>query len=184
MSIGQGEDEAAGNVADGAASGHSMDRRSLIKKVGIAGAAAWVAPVVIESMVSPASAASIPPGTYRLRLSSQQCDPTPVQDANAATPPVTCSPLATDFPATDFAIAAQAQLDALGITVSNCHRRYAIQVTSTNPKVTFTEAGSGSGNARTKGQCVTPAVSPSQVTWSMDGASDRNGYFIIINVSA
>jgi hypothetical protein len=183
MSIGQGEDEAAGSPVDSGPSDHSMDRRSLIKKVGIAGAAAWVAPVVIESMVSPASAASIPPGTYRLRLSSEQCDPTPVQDANAAAPPPTCGTLAADFAATDFAIVSQAQLDTLGITVGNCHRRYAIQVTSNNPKVTFTEAGSGSGNARHKGQCVTPALTPSQVTWSQDGASDRNGYFVIINVT-
>jgi hypothetical protein len=184
MSIGQGEDEAAGSPVDGGLSDHSMDRRSLIKKVGIAGAAAWVAPVVIESMVSPASAASVPPGTYRLRLSSTQCDPTPVQDPSGAPPPATCGTLAADFAATQFPIVSQAQLDALSITVSNCHRRYAIQVTSTNPKVTFTEAGSASGNARHLGQCVTPALTSSQVTWSEVGATDRSGYFIIINVSA
>ena len=48
MSIDQGEDEAAAETAAGPDE-HSIDRRSLLKKVGIAGAAAWVAPVVIES---------------------------------------------------------------------------------------------------------------------------------------
>ena len=162
---------------------HSLDRRSLIKKVGVAGAAAWVAPVVIESLVSPAAAASIPPGTYRLRLSSEQCNPTPLLDPDAVAPPVGCTPLASDYPVTDFAITTQAQLDAFDIVVSNCSRRYAIQLTTTNPKVTFTEAGSGSGNRRHPGECVVPTVSPTQVTWVGIGATDRNGYYIVINVA-
>jgi hypothetical protein len=160
-----------------------LDRRSLIKKVGVAGAAAWVAPVVIESLVSPAAAASIPPGTYRLRLSSEQCNPTPLLPPDAAAPPVTCNPLATDYPTTDFAITTQAQLDTFDIVVSNCSRRYAIQLTTTNPKVTFKEAGSGAGNKRLLGQCVTPTVTPTQVTWLGIGATDRNGYFVIITVA-
>ena len=183
MSIGQGEDEAAGSPVDSGPSDHSMNRRSLIKKVGIAGAAAWVAPVVIESMVSPASAASIPPGTYRLRLSSEQCNPAPVLDPNAVPPPPTCGTLAANFALTTFTITTQAQLDTLGITVNNCHRRYALQATSSNPKVTFTQAGSGSGNARTKGQCVTPTLTTTQVTWTGIAATDRKGYFIIITVA-
>ncbi|HVN51647.1 MAG TPA: twin-arginine translocation signal domain-containing protein [Acidimicrobiales bacterium] len=162
---------------------HSLDRRSLIKKVGIAGAAAWVAPVVIESLVSPAAAASIPPGTYRLRLSSEKCNPTPLLDPDAVPPPANCSPLASDFPVTDFAITTQTQLDAFDIVVSNCNRRYAIQLTTTNPKVTFLEAGSTSGNPRLQGRCVVPALTPTQVTWSDVGATDRNGYFIILQVA-
>jgi hypothetical protein len=163
---------------------HSLDRRSLIKKVGIAGAAAWVAPVVIESVISPASAASIPPGTYALRLSSAQCNPTPVLDPRAVSPPAKCIPLNTDFPATQFTITTQTQLDALGISVSNCTRRYAIQVNSSNSKVTFTEAGSTTGNPRLKGKCVQPTVAPSQVTWFLIGSTDTQGYFIIVNVAA
>jgi hypothetical protein len=183
MSIGQGEDEAAGNAADGGLSGHAMDRRSLIKTVGIAGAAAWVAPVVIESMVSPASAASVNTGTYALRLSSEQCNPTPVLDPNGAPPPVKCTPLNTQFLATDHLVTDQATLDALGITVDNCRRRYLMAVSTTNPKVTFNLAGSGSAGLH-KGNCVTPALTPNSVTWQLDGASDRLGYFIIFTVSA
>jgi hypothetical protein len=183
MSIGQGEDEAAESAVDGGLSDHSMDRRSLIKKVGIAGAAAWVAPVVIESMVSPASAASLPPGVYALRLSSEQCDPTPVLDPNGATLPPMCTGLIAAWATQDHQITSQSQLEALGLTVNNCFRRYVLQVTSSNPKVTFTAAGSGSAGLH-KGQCVTPALTPGEVHWTMDGASDRNGYFIVITVTA
>jgi hypothetical protein len=166
------------------ASGHTFDRRSMLKKVGVAGAAAWVAPVVIESLVSPAAAASIPPGTYRLNLSSEQCNPTPVNKTPAVlTPPVTCGSLAANWTAAQFDIASQAAVDNFGLVISNCNRRFAIQVNSTNPKVTFTQAGSGSGNARKLGQCVTPAVTATQVTWLANGSSDRNGYFILITVA-
>jgi hypothetical protein len=184
MSIDQAGDEARSDGSVEAASDeHSLDRRSLIKKVGIAGAAAWVAPVVIESMVSPASAASIPPGTYALRLSSEKCNPTPVLNPTQVPPPAQCNPLASDFPNTDFTITSQSQLDTFGITVSNCSRRYAIQLDSTNPKITFTEAGSTSGNPRLRGKCVVPSLTSTQVTWLNDGATDRSGYFIIITVS-
>jgi hypothetical protein len=178
----QSGDEAG---ADPSASpdGHSLDRRSLLKKVGIAGAAAWVAPVVIESLVSPASAASIPPGTYRLRLSSQRCDPTPILDPDGFPPPTNCTQLAADFPNTDFAVTTQTQLDAFDIVVSNCSRRYAIELTTANPKVTFLEAGSAAGG-RHRGACVQPTVSSTQVTWADIGSTDLNGYFIIIKVSA
>ena len=176
-------DEAAVETPSAGLDDHGLDRRSLIKKVGVAGAAAWVAPVVIESLVSPAAAASIPPGTYRLRLSSERCDPTPLLDPDEVPPPAQCTPLVTDFPATDFAITTQAQLDAFDIVISNCSRRYDIQLTTTNPKVTFTEAGSTSGNKRLQGRCVSPTVTPTQVTWQSVGATDRQGYFIILNVA-
>ena len=182
MSIGQGEDEAAGQAVDGGSSRHGMDRRSLIKTVGIAGAAAWVAPVVIESMVSPASAVSVATGTYALRLSSEQCDPTPVLDPNGAPPPANCTPLNTQFLSTDHQVTSQATLDALGITVDNCRRRYLLAVSTTNPKVTFNLAGSTAGGLH-KGACVTPTLTPTSVTWQLDGATDRQGYFIIFTVS-
>jgi hypothetical protein len=173
-----------------AADDGGIDRRSLLKKVGIAGAAAWVAPVVIDSMISPASALSIPPGTYRLRLSSEKCNPTPVLDPDAVPPPANCTELAGNYPTTTFTITSQAQLDALDIVVSNCNRRYDIQVSTTNPKVTFTDAGSGNGNARLRGQCLLPSTpgapgpfSVQSVQWA-NQPSDRNGYFIVINVSA
>ena len=157
-------------------------RRSLLKKAGIAGAAAWVAPVVIDSMISPASAASVPPGTYRILLSSEKCNPTPVLDPDTATPPPTC-PTLTGYAATDFKITDATGMTTLGLTISNCNRRYNIQVTSTNPKVTFTAAGSGSGNARHPGICVFPTITPTQVTWFNDGSTDRKGYFIIVTVA-
>src|SRR4051812_19581758 len=81
--------DSAGSADDGLLGGQGLDRRSLIKKAGIAGAAAWVAPTVLNSVLSPASAASLPPGVYKLRLSTQRCNPTPVQDPNV---PQACLP--------------------------------------------------------------------------------------------
>jgi hypothetical protein len=189
MSIGQGEDEAGESAAGIGSDDHSIGRRSLIKKVGIAGAAAWVAPVVIESMISPASAASIPLGTYALRLSSTHCDPTPVLDPAGAPPPATCTDLVSAYSTATNKVLTQSQLDAMGITISNCVRRYDIEVTSSNPKVTFTAAGSGSGNASHVGTCITPTFTPAapnatQLTWPSNAATNRSGYFIVINVSA
>jgi hypothetical protein len=189
MSIGQGGDEAGESTVDGGLSDHSMDRRSLIKKVGIAGAAAWVAPVVIESMISPASAASIPPGVYRLLLSSQHCNPTPVMDPTSAVAPASCAALTTAWNTPSIkSLVNQSQLDSLLIVVQNCQRRYDISVTTTNPKVTFTAAGSGSGNASHVGSCVTPGGDPlpggKTVTWASNGATNRLGYFLVVTITA
>jgi hypothetical protein len=181
MSVGQGGEAGAEQSTGRGFGDQSLDRRSLIKKAGIAGAAAWVAPVVIESMISPASAASLAAGTYRLRLSSEKCNPTPVLDPDAIpTPP--CAP--AGFATTDFAVAQATDIATVfGITIDNCNRRYNIRVTSTNPKVTFTGAASTSGNPRFPTRCVIPTLTPTQVTWDLLGSTNRQGYFIIITVA-
>ena len=43
----------------------TLDRRALIKKIGVAGAVAWTAPVVMDSVLSPAAAQSGPGGRRR-----------------------------------------------------------------------------------------------------------------------
>ncbi len=157
MNDGQSGDEATtGEPVERGLGEHSLDRRSLIKKVGIAGAAAWVAPVVIESLISPASAASIPPGTYRLRLSSERCNPTPLLAPDAVAPPPMCSPLASDFPHTDFAITTQSQLDAFDIVISNCSRRYAIHAHHHQPQGDLHRGRCGCGQPSLPGS-VQPA---------------------------
>jgi hypothetical protein len=45
-----------------------MDRRTMIKAAGIAGAAAWSAPVIIDSLSSPAAAVTAPTGCHRFRV--------------------------------------------------------------------------------------------------------------------
>jgi hypothetical protein len=42
--------------------GRSLSRRRLIRNAGIAGAAAWTAPVIVDSLASPAAAATCPAG--------------------------------------------------------------------------------------------------------------------------
>ncbi len=156
-----------------------LDRRSLIKKAGIAGAAAWVAPMVIGGIVSPASAASLPPGDYQLRLSSGRCNPTPVLDPN-----VTGACLPPTWAAATLQITTDAQLASLGITVSNCRPRYAIEVDSSNPNVTFT--GGNACMPANKGGGPKPGTVSGDglsVTWTAESAADRNGYYITIHVA-
>ena len=42
-----------------------LKRRQMIKAAGIAGAAAWTAPLIIDSLSSPAAAGTVSPGCYR-----------------------------------------------------------------------------------------------------------------------
>jgi hypothetical protein len=81
-----------------------MDRRTMIKAAGIAGVAAWTAPVIIDSMASPAAAASCANGskcdslsagaiTYTSTGATQGgTSYTPVNGANTFTP---CTGVAT-----------------------------------------------------------------------------------------
>jgi hypothetical protein len=171
--------DTAGSAEDGLLGGNGLDRRSLIKKAGVVGAAAWVAPMVLDSVLSPASAASLPPGKYKLRLSTQRCNPTPVQDPNVAQ---ACLP--PDWPAATNAITDETMLANLGLSVSNCDPRYALTLVSSKANVTIL-----SGTAcRPKTQGGGPhdgvvSNAGAQITWDNSGASDRNGYFIVINVA-
>ena len=53
--------------------GRGMDRRTMIKAAGIAGAGAWVAPVIIDSLSSPAAAVAVAAGTYRYEYVTNVC---------------------------------------------------------------------------------------------------------------
>jgi len=179
LSTGLPENAAQDGGVDADVDRPGLDRRSLIKKAGIAGAAAWVAPMVLDSMLSPASAASLPPGDYQLRLSSGRCNPTPVLNpagVGACLPPT--------WAAATLQIISDAQLASLGITVQNCHRRYAIEVDSPGPNITFT--GAMSCRPPNRGGGPNPGVvagDGSSVTWDSGVASDTNGYFITVHVT-
>ena len=155
-----------------------MDRRSLIKKAGIVGAAAWAAPMVLDSVLSPASAASLPPGKYKLRLSTEKCNPTPVLDPNVAQ---NCLP--PDWASATNVITDATTLADLGLQISNCSRRYQILLTSTKPNVTILSGASCLTPAQGAGPIPGTVLSVgSQIQWSGHG-SDRHGYFIVINVA-
>ena len=180
MSTGLPEKPAQNGGIEADADRPGLDRRSLIKKAGIAGAAAWVAPMVIDSMISPASAASLPPGDYQLRLSSARCIPTPVLDptvTNAACLPAT-------WAGATLQVTSDAQLASIGITVQTCHRRYAIEVLSPGPNITFT--GGSSCKPDNKGGGPNPGVvapDGSSIIWQMQGPSNVLGYFITFHVA-
>jgi hypothetical protein len=171
--------ETAGSTDEGLVGEGGLGRRSLIKKAGIVGAAAWAAPMVLDSVLSPASAASLPPGKYKLRLSTQACNPTPVQDPNVAQ---ACLPI--DWPAATNSILDATMLANLGLTVSNCSRRYQLTLTSSNANVTILSGTSCKPKAQGGGP-YDGVVAPggASIVWGNGGASDRNGYFIVINVA-
>ncbi len=158
---------------------HGLDRRSLIKKAGIAGAAAWVAPVVIGGVISPASAASLPPGDYQLRLSSGRCNPTPVLDPST---PSACLP--PTWAGATLQITSDAQLASLGLQVFNCRPRYILQLISSNPNVTIT-GGSACLPANKGGGPYPGTLAPdgSEIDWTAEKAADRFGYYITIHVA-
>jgi len=55
-------DSTGGSTAEDA----RLARRSLLKKAAVAGAAAWTAPMVIESVTNPAGALTCAPGSYHV----------------------------------------------------------------------------------------------------------------------
>jgi hypothetical protein len=169
--------DSAGSTDDGLLEEHGIDRRSLIKKAGIAGAAVWAAPMVLDSVLSPASAASLPPGDYKLRLSTQQCNPTPVLDPSVPPP---CPP--PDWPAATLSITSATQLANFGLQVLNCNRRYALSVHSTKANVTFL-SGSACKTPLAGGAPVPGVVSNGglDIEWA-HVALDRVGYFIVVHV--
>jgi len=65
-----------------------IDRRTLIKRGAVVGAVAWTAPVIIESIASPAGAVTAAPGCYRIRFApnSDMCTNSPT-NAGTACPP-------------------------------------------------------------------------------------------------
>ena len=176
---GQSDESVEGaEPAEGGLLGGGLDRRSLIKKAGIAGAAAWVAPMVLDSVLSPASAASLPPGNYKLRLSTEQCNPTPVRNPSVAPP---CPP--PDWPSATLSINDATALANFGIQVTNCSRRYAIGVHSTKANVTFL-SGSACKTPLAGGAPVPGVVSNGglDISWAKVGL-DRVGYFIVVHVA-
>jgi hypothetical protein len=60
-----------------------MDRRAIIKRAAAAGAVAWTAPLLVDSFASPAAAATLATGCYRLQFSHTTCgEESPSSTAN------------------------------------------------------------------------------------------------------
>ena len=79
-----------------------LNRRQMIKAAGIAGAAAWTAPMIIDSLSSPAAAATVTPGCYSFWLPFNTCSLTatdPIGGACTPTPDGTCTSTSASVPA-------------------------------------------------------------------------------------
>jgi hypothetical protein len=71
----------------------ALDRRTLIKRAAVAGAVAWTAPVVIESLASPAAAGTCGcGGCYYVEFRAGVCGDTNNQYHTFQTPDHTCQP--------------------------------------------------------------------------------------------
>ena len=68
-----------------------LNRRQMIKAAGIAGVAAWTAPMIIDSLSSPAAAATVAPGCYRTWLNFGGCG----YQSTDPSSPTACAPTST-----------------------------------------------------------------------------------------
>jgi len=87
-----------------------LNRRQMIKAAGIAGAAAWTAPMIIDSLSSPAAAATATPGCYQIHYSviSNSCSATPtVASVGCTLTGTTCGTPAVSIPANTLACLSQ-----------------------------------------------------------------------------
>jgi hypothetical protein len=78
-----------------------LNRRQMIKAAGIAGAAAWTAPMIIDSLSSPAAAGTVTPGCYRFWLPFNTCTLTATDPVGGACTPsdATCTSTNASVPA-------------------------------------------------------------------------------------
>jgi hypothetical protein len=80
----------------GTAEGGGFDRRTLIKRAAVAGAVAWTAPVIIDSLSSPAAATTAPRGCNSTEYNIN-CQPDN-NAANAACAPTGFATCTNDLP--------------------------------------------------------------------------------------
>ena len=63
----------------------SIGRRAMIKRAAVAGAVAWTAPVIVDSVASPAAAGTAPVGANSIQITSSNtnCSPAGYPAANS-----------------------------------------------------------------------------------------------------
>jgi hypothetical protein len=62
-------------LAEATAERHGIDRRTLIKGAAVVGAVGWTAPIIVESLTSPAAAISGQTGCHAIRFNGSKCSP-------------------------------------------------------------------------------------------------------------
>ena len=61
-----------------AGASHHLTRREVIRRTATAGAVAWTAPLIVDSLASPAAAATCPPGQYNVVYQTALTPRTPI----------------------------------------------------------------------------------------------------------
>ena len=126
----------------GASTDSGIDRRTLIRRAAIVGAAAWTAPVIVGSLSSPAAAVTAPRGCNVIGYNGN-CNPNSNQANNECSPaiPGGCNVL----PAA-----------CLSPTTSNCSGTTATVTFQLNAGCSCTITQAGAKAAHTAQQCVAP----------------------------
>jgi hypothetical protein len=155
-----------------------LNRRQMIKAAGIAGAAAWTAPVIIDSLASPAAAASVPGTCYRVTIvGGTNCTGFVPGTAGTATCP---TPAAwTNATPADAALISQ-------LSTTACSRDSITAVLTHSSTCVFSTTGlasntAGSGTCTDTSATVTSATSPTRSIAQLTGAgSGTTAYFLLI----
>jgi hypothetical protein len=109
-----------------------MDRRTLIKRAAATGAVVWTAPMILDSLASPAGAITGTPGCFKFTV--------------AATPGATCNNVTAAFDATCDITTTQCTptTEAAGVALSKYCMSASTACAATTSPVTFTiNAGCG-----------------------------------------
>ena len=137
-----------------------VDRRALVKRAAAAGALAWTAPLIVDSLASPAAAATVAPGAYRYVLdcnSGGDCAPAgfPVNSL-----PGDCT-VGGSCPGNN---------QSASFTLSGC------------PTCSFTAASANRGSGGSPGgTCVSGTVAGTSATFAAPGAGQtlRRFWFVV-----
>ena len=100
-------------------SGRGVNRRQMIKAAGIAGAAVWTAPMIVDSLASPAAAVTVTPGCFRIHytVATASCSASPSTAATGCgTTGTTCGTPAGSNPSDVLACLSQTTPNPCGTT--------------------------------------------------------------------
>jgi hypothetical protein len=159
-----------------------LDRRTMIKGAAVAGAAAWTAPMIIDSLTSPAAAASKPGTCYKVQLTANFNSCGSFSAGGVSTGNCTGGSIPTGW---GTATGADAAMLAQLSTTGTCNRSQ-ITATLTNMACSFSD-GSAS-NTGGGGTCTdtsintggsTSTVKRAALTGANTTGSSTTYYFVI-----
>ena len=164
-----------GPVVDAGDGPRRLDRRTMIKGAAIAGAAAWTAPIIIDSLVSPAAAASVPGRCYGFTVSSTGASSCGAESGSTAAAPTGCSPTGWGSFAADATLLGQ-------VNETTCGQTALTAVLTHSSTCRFT-AGSSYNTANAICSSTTPTITNTSTTSTLAFSGLFNAtrtYYLVI----